>query len=206
MPLTRPSSPVGTAPGLPLEYADQHAWHPVALSRELRSGGWLQVRLLGRTWRLFRTADGVLLADPPAHDVREHAGLIWLAPAAPRAALPSLPELLDRRFLVAWAPPLRSGRPAAELVARIRRTAPLAGPAAVPVTEPVAEPPGGLRMWIDTGAGTATALVVLTQPEDDDSTRLYACLALTAGPRLPHPATVAAEAAELQRFLTDQVA
>ena len=35
----------------------EHAWHPVALSRELRPGGWLQVRLLGRTWTLRRDGD-----------------------------------------------------------------------------------------------------------------------------------------------------
>jgi hypothetical protein len=59
-----------------------HAWHPVALSRELRPGGWLQVRLLGRTWMLRRTADG-LAADPPGFGVRERFGVVWLAPAEP---------------------------------------------------------------------------------------------------------------------------
>src|SRR5215212_5522481 len=43
----------------------EHAWHPVALSRELRPGGWLQVRLLGRNWVLRR--DGAeVTAEPPA--------------------------------------------------------------------------------------------------------------------------------------------
>ena len=58
------------------------AWHPVALSRELRPGGWLQIRLLVRTWTVRRTPDG-LAADPSAFGVRESLGLVWLAPAEP---------------------------------------------------------------------------------------------------------------------------
>src|SRR6478609_2788919 len=50
-----------------------NAWHPVALSRELRPGGWLQIRLLGRTWTLRRD-DGGVAAEPPAFGVRERLG------------------------------------------------------------------------------------------------------------------------------------
>jgi phenylpropionate dioxygenase-like ring-hydroxylating dioxygenase large terminal subunit len=92
----------------------EHAWHPVALSRELRAGGWLQVRLLGRTWTLRRTAEG-LSADPPAFGVRERLGLVWLAPAEPADADLELPEAADRRFVGAWLPPERSPGPAGPL-------------------------------------------------------------------------------------------
>src|SRR5215218_680720 len=51
-------APEPTAPSGPvfgnLDPSLEHAWHPVALSRELRPGGWLQVRLLGRNWTLRR--------------------------------------------------------------------------------------------------------------------------------------------------------
>ena len=49
-----PAAPAGPVFGN-LDPSLEHAWHPVALSRELRPGGWLQVRLLGRTWMLRRT-------------------------------------------------------------------------------------------------------------------------------------------------------
>ena len=69
----------------------EHAWHPVALSRELRPGGWLQVRLLGRNWTLRR--DGAdLTADPPAFGVRDVLGLVWLAPAEPADVRLELPR------------------------------------------------------------------------------------------------------------------
>jgi phenylpropionate dioxygenase-like ring-hydroxylating dioxygenase large terminal subunit len=92
----------------------EHAWHPVALSRELRPGGWLQVRLLGRTWTVRRTSAG-LAADPPASDVREHLGLVWLAPAHPVDLLLDAPEAVDRRFVSGWLPPVRSAGPAGPL-------------------------------------------------------------------------------------------
>jgi phenylpropionate dioxygenase-like ring-hydroxylating dioxygenase large terminal subunit len=92
----------------------EHAWHPVALSRELRTGGWLQVRLLGRTWTLFRE-DGVALADPPAFGVRERLGILWLAPAEPADVPLEVPEADDRSFVGGWLPPLRSPGPAGPL-------------------------------------------------------------------------------------------
>src|SRR5829696_7909604 len=92
----------------------EHAWHPVALSRELRPGGWLQVRLLGRTWSLSRGSDG-LVADPPAWGVRERFGVVWLAPAEPRDVPLELPEDGDRHFVRGWLPPARSVAPAGPL-------------------------------------------------------------------------------------------
>jgi phenylpropionate dioxygenase-like ring-hydroxylating dioxygenase large terminal subunit len=90
------------------------AWHPVALSSELWPGGWLQVRLLGRTWMLRRDDDG-LHADPPAYGVRERLGLIWLAPAEPADVLLDVPEAGDRRFVPGWMTPVRSPGPAGPL-------------------------------------------------------------------------------------------
>lgn len=91
-----------------------HAWHPVALSRELRAGGWLQVRLLGRTWTVFRE-DGGVGADPPAFGVRERLGVVWLAPAEPLDVALEVPEAHDRSFVAGWLPPLRSPGPAGPL-------------------------------------------------------------------------------------------
>jgi len=92
-----------------------HAWHPVALSRELRSGGWLQVRLLGRNWMLRREG-AELSAEQPAFDVRERLGVIWLAPAEPADVPVDVPEAGDRRFVSSWLPPLRSPGPAGPMV------------------------------------------------------------------------------------------
>ncbi|MFD2092650.1 Rieske 2Fe-2S domain-containing protein [Blastococcus deserti] len=112
-------SPVRTEPAGPvfanLDPSLERAWHPVALSRELRPGGWLQVRLLGRTWMLRR--DGaVVSADPPAFGVRERLGVIWLAPGRPADVPLEVPEAGDRRFVSSWLPPLRSPGPAAPMV------------------------------------------------------------------------------------------
>jgi phenylpropionate dioxygenase-like ring-hydroxylating dioxygenase large terminal subunit len=93
----------------------EHAWHPVALSRELRPGGWLQVRLLGRNWMLRRDGSDVS-AEPPAFGVRERLGVIWLAPAEPADLPLAVPEAADRRFVSRWLPPLRSPGPAGPMV------------------------------------------------------------------------------------------
>ncbi|MCW2578666.1 MAG: Rieske (2Fe-2S) iron-sulfur domain protein [Blastococcus sp.] len=90
------------------------AWHPVALSSELRPGGWLQVRLLGRNWMLRRNGEG-LSADAPAYGVRERLGLIWLAPAEPSDVPLSVPEAGDRHFVPGWMTPVRSPGPAGPL-------------------------------------------------------------------------------------------
>jgi phenylpropionate dioxygenase-like ring-hydroxylating dioxygenase large terminal subunit len=93
----------------------ENAWHPVALSRELRAGGWLQVRLLGRNWMLRRDGTEVA-ADPPAFGVRERLGVIWLAPSEPADEPLDVPEAGDRRFVSRWLPPLRSPGPAGPMV------------------------------------------------------------------------------------------
>jgi phenylpropionate dioxygenase-like ring-hydroxylating dioxygenase large terminal subunit len=112
-PVPAPEDPHGPVFGN-LDPSLEHAWHPVALSRELLPGGWLQVRLLGRTWLLRRTAEG-LDADPPAFAVAERLGVVWLAPAQPRDALFDVPEDEDRRFVSTWLPPVRSPGPAGPL-------------------------------------------------------------------------------------------
>jgi phenylpropionate dioxygenase-like ring-hydroxylating dioxygenase large terminal subunit len=108
---TAPKGPVFTN----LDPSLERAWHPVALSRELRPGGWLQVRLLGRNWMLRR--DGTELStEPPAFGVRERIGVIWLAPAEPADEPLDVPEAGDRRFVSRWLPPLRSPGPAGPMV------------------------------------------------------------------------------------------
>lgn len=97
-----------------LDPALANAWHPVALSRELRPGGWLQVRLLGRTWTLRRDGDDVT-AEPPAFGVRERWGVIWLAPAEPSDVPLEVPEASDRRFVMSRPLPVRSPGPAGPL-------------------------------------------------------------------------------------------
>ena len=108
-----PPGPVGSSFDN-LDPSLEHAWHPVALSRELRPGGWLQVRLLGRNWMLRRDGDDVS-ADPPAFGVRERLGVLWLAPAEPADVALEVPEVRDRRFVTGWMKPVRSPGPAGPL-------------------------------------------------------------------------------------------
>jgi phenylpropionate dioxygenase-like ring-hydroxylating dioxygenase large terminal subunit len=112
-PAPEPADPGGAAFDN-LDPSLEHAWHPVALSRELRPGGWLQVRLLGRNWTLRRDGDDVS-ADPPAYGVRERLGVIWLAPAEPADVPLEVPEADDRRFVSGWMQPVRSPGPAGPL-------------------------------------------------------------------------------------------
>jgi phenylpropionate dioxygenase-like ring-hydroxylating dioxygenase large terminal subunit len=112
-PAPAPPAPRGPVFGN-LDPSLEYAWHPVALSRELRPGGWLQVRLLGRTWTVRRDGEGVS-ADPPAFGVRERFGLVWLAPAEPVDVPLELPEAADRRFVTGWLMPERSPGPAAPM-------------------------------------------------------------------------------------------
>src|SRR4051794_619136 len=112
-PVPMPPAPAGPVFGN-LHPSLEHAWHPVALTRELRPGGWLQVRLLGRTWTLRRTATGIT-TEPAAFGVQELFGVVLLAPAeAPGPALDA-PELVDRRFVSGWGPPVRAAGPAPPL-------------------------------------------------------------------------------------------
>jgi phenylpropionate dioxygenase-like ring-hydroxylating dioxygenase large terminal subunit len=221
----------------------EHAWHPVALARELLPGGWLQVRLLGRTWTLRRTAHGVT-ADPPASGVREHLGLVWVAPADPVDVPLEVPEAIDRRFVSGWLPPVRSAGPAGPLADALLDPAhvPLVhgGPVEPQVTE-VVEFPGGFaavqeyeapgpgaprggerrRLVVDHRApfqlrlrqelpmaGVVSTVLFLLQPEDADSTRIYARVLLSAGPGrpLPAPSAVVQEMAFVHRLLEEDVA
>jgi phenylpropionate dioxygenase-like ring-hydroxylating dioxygenase large terminal subunit len=56
-------------------------------------------------------------------------------------------------------------------------------------------------------SGAVTTILFLLQPEDADSTRIYTCLLLSAGPGapLPSPATVAAEVAFEERVLAEDL-
>lgn len=173
----------------------ERAWYPVALSRELRSGGWLQVRLLDRTWALHRAADGDVTA-PGAFDVGERYGLVWLAPAEPNTAPLAVPEMVDRSFVVGALAPVRAPGPAAPLLDALAATS---DPAATLVRTPSAL----ARRTTDQASGTAAVLVVVLQPEDADSTRAYGCVLLREGPGrpLPAPAAVAAAVAGEQRLL-----
>jgi hypothetical protein len=171
------------------------AWYPVALSRELRAGGWLQVRLLDRTWALRRGADGVVTA-PGAFDVGERHGLVWLAPAEPGTAPLAVPEIADRSFVVGALAPVRAPGPAAPLLDALVATS---DPAAALVRTPSAL----ARRTTDPASGAAATLVVVLQPEDADSTRAYGCVLLREGPGrpLPAPSDVAAAVAREQRLL-----
>ncbi|MGY1716998.1 Rieske 2Fe-2S domain-containing protein [Geodermatophilus sp. SYSU D01106] len=226
-----PAPPAGPVLGN-LHPALEHAWHPVALSRELRPGGWLQVRLLGRTWTLSRTAAGVI-ADPPAWGVRERLGVVWLAPAEPRGADLVVPEDGDRRFVRGWLPPARSAGPAATLADALLDVAHLpfvhadGGEPEVAGGTVTAEPGGFtvkrtgdgrrvtsefrapflLRERTDLDDGSSRTLLVLLQPEDADSTRVHACVLLAAPPGapLPGPDDVAAAVAAEARALDEDL-
>ena len=253
-PVPGPSAPPGPVFGN-LDPSLEHAWHPVALSRELRPGGWLQVRLLGRNWMLRREGPE-LSADPPAYGVRERLGVIWLAPAEPADEALEVPEASDRRFVSRWLPPLRSPGPAGPMAdtfldathgAFVHATT--IGPAdGVEVTaHEVQYEPGGFssvqEQWCDNpvdpevalggrplrqrrrttytfrapfqlrlrqeflDSGATTTIVYLLQPEDLDSSRLYVCLLLSAGPGqpLPTPATAAGQIALQQQLLDEDI-
>jgi len=256
LPALEPAGPAHRPQGAVFGNLDpslRHAWHPVALSRELRTGGWLQVQLLGRTWTLFRE-DGVARADPPAFGVRERLGVLWLAPAEPADVPLEVPELDDRSTVGAWLPPLRSPGPAGPLADTFLDAThgPFVHPttiAAVPEIGPyeLIREPGGFRSvqeqevdnpadpqvgagrrplrqrrrttyvhrapfqlrlrqeFLDSGA--TTTLLYLLQPEDADSTRIYVCLVLAAGPgeRLPAAATLAEQVALQQQVLEEDV-
>jgi phenylpropionate dioxygenase-like ring-hydroxylating dioxygenase large terminal subunit len=254
-PAPAPPPPAGRVFGN-LDSSLEHAWHPVAMSRELQSGGWLQVRLLGRTWMLRRTPDG-LEADPPAWGVRERLGLVWLAPAEPVDVALEAPEAADRRFVAGWLPPQRSIGPAGVLADNFLDVAhfPFVHAATfgtpdqqeVPAYDVIGQP-GGFdsiqEQWFDnvtdpgvaTGerpvrqrrratysyrapfqlrlrldfldSGATTTILFLLQPEDADSTRIYSCLLLSAGPGmpLPTPATVAEEVDFEERVLAEDLA
>lgn len=237
-----PEMPSGRVLGN-LDAALDHAWHPVALSRELRAGGWLQVRLLGRTWTLRRTPAGPAV-EPPASGVREHRGLLWLAPASPVDLPLGEPELTDRRFVNGWLPPLRSAGPAGPLADALLDTAHVPfvhGGPAEPLVGDVVEEDGGFTAVLEYAApidpaartverrrlvigfrapfqlrirqelprsGVVSTALFYLQPEDPDSTRVYARVLLSAGSGrpLPAPSTVVQEMADVHRMLEEDAA
>jgi phenylpropionate dioxygenase-like ring-hydroxylating dioxygenase large terminal subunit len=253
-PIPVPGPPAGPVFGN-LDPSLRHAWHPVARATELREGGWLQVRLLGRSWMLHRGSDGVS-AEPPAWGVREHLGLIWLAPAEPIDVPLEVPEATDRSFVAGWLPPERSVGPAGPLADNFLDVAhfPFVHAATfgaedekeVPAYD-VEPEPGGFtsvqEQWCDNPqdpgvlagerplrqrrratyvvrapfqlrlrlefleSGAVTTILFLLQPEDEDSTRIYTCLLLCAGPGqpLPAPETVAEEVAFELRVLAEDL-
>jgi phenylpropionate dioxygenase-like ring-hydroxylating dioxygenase large terminal subunit len=83
------------------------AWHPVALAAEVASAS-LDVRLLGLTWSLRRTAAGALEAEPRPHALIERWGLVWLAPERPQVDLFDDPDEEDASFVGEWLRPLRT--------------------------------------------------------------------------------------------------
>lgn len=233
----------------------EHAWHPVARGTELHSGGWLQVRLLGRTWALHRGEQG-LVVEPPAWGVQERLGLIWLAPAEAVDVPLEVPEDGDRSFVAGWLPPERSTGPAGPLADNfldvahfpfVHRATFGAEDEKVVAAYDVEHEDGGFtsvqEQWCDnpqdpavaTGerplrqrrratyvyrapfqlrlrlefleSGAVTTILFLLQPEDADSTRIYTCLLLCAGPGqpLPSPETVAEEVAFEQRILGEDL-
>jgi phenylpropionate dioxygenase-like ring-hydroxylating dioxygenase large terminal subunit len=102
-PLTQPAPPM-------LRNDDPRlaaAWHPVALATEVTPAG-VDVRLLGQTWSLRRTADGDVAAQPRPHAVTERWGLVWLAPDLPRVELFDDPNEDDATYVGEWLPPLRT--------------------------------------------------------------------------------------------------
>ena len=240
VPTPEPVPPLPTPVGPVLGNLDaslEHAWHPVARSGELHEGGYVQTRLLGRTWTVHRHG-GALDADPPAWGVVERLGLVWIAPAEPRDHPLAVPEATDPRVLRAWLPAARSSAPAGPLTdlfldaAHVPVRHPGAGAAVEPVTVVTPEPGGStsvrderagdgrrrttavhrapfqLRVRteeLDTGAARTT--LYLLQPEDEDSTRVHACLFLTppAGTTLDAD-QVAAEVAEAGATLTGDLA
>jgi phenylpropionate dioxygenase-like ring-hydroxylating dioxygenase large terminal subunit len=83
------------------------AWHPVALASEVASAP-VDVRLLGQTWSLRRTAGGGLAGEPRPHALTERWGVVWLAPQRPRVDLFDDPDEEDASFVGEWLRPLRT--------------------------------------------------------------------------------------------------
>jgi nitrite reductase/ring-hydroxylating ferredoxin subunit len=206
-----------------------HAWHPFALAGRLAEGGYAQVRLLGRTWTVHRRG-GVVEVDPPAWGARERHGVVWLAPAHPRDELIDLPETTDDRFTAAWLPPVRSVAPAGPLAdAFLDGAHSSSGPAGTGPEPPhvdVDREPGGftgvrvapghpphratyryrapfaLLLRLE-GPGAVRTVLLLLQPEDADSTRVYSGLLL---PTDLAPDVVAAEVATETRLRDEDLA
>ncbi|SDP03691.1 Rieske [2Fe-2S] domain-containing protein [Klenkia soli] len=208
--LPAPAGPVLTG----LEPALAHAWHPVATTDQLVDGGWLAVRLLGRTWTLERRA-GAVTAGPAPWGVREVSGVVWLAPEQPRGLDVPADEPAGRS---AWLPPRRTRTPAAALLDAVLD--PNRGGGAPVVPEVVLARGGFTGRW-DDGArrvsvevaapfqllrreelvdGTVRSLLLLVQPEDADSTRVHARVSVHGRPTRVE---LAAEVDRVERDLAD---
>ncbi len=90
-----------------IDAALERAWHPVSLGSEVGDEP-LEVRLLGRTWRIRRGPSGLVMLPHGAFAVTERWGLVWLAPAEPLAGLFDDPDDEDASFVGAWLPPART--------------------------------------------------------------------------------------------------
>ncbi|MEI4272956.1 Rieske 2Fe-2S domain-containing protein [Klenkia sp. LSe6-5] len=156
-----------------------HAWHPVAAADQLAPGGWLSVRLLGRTWTLERRDDGIAVA-PAAWGVREREGMVWVAPGRPVATDLGATGVGRAQ----WLPPLRTATPAAVLLDALlgpgRQVHTLSGGFTgtwetddLRVRTEVAAPFQLLRR-VEPAGGPVRWELVLLQPEDGDCTRVHA--------------------------------
>ena len=78
------------------------AWHGMVPSMAL-TGDAIPVQLLGETWHLHRSRDGVSArgaAGQRPHAALERYGMVWLAPQEPLDPFPELPEMADPEFVV----------------------------------------------------------------------------------------------------------
>uniref|UniRef100_UPI0019D1647C (2Fe-2S)-binding protein n=1 Tax=Modestobacter sp. KNN46-3 TaxID=2711218 RepID=UPI0019D1647C len=230
-----PDLPLPDGPVLDnLHPALEHAWHPVALSTDLRAGGYLQTRLLGRTWTVHRRTGGVLAADPPAWGVVEHLGVVWIAPAEPSAELLAVPETADPLAVSGWLPPARSPASAGALADAFLDTSrhpahPTSGPPEPAVPELTyerggfsgvqEEQLGGRRVTAvhrapfqlvrreeDLRTGVVTTVVRLLQPEDADSTRVHTRVLVQQTSGAASPGALAAAVASAAAVLDQDLA
>ncbi|MCW2584421.1 MAG: Rieske (2Fe-2S) iron-sulfur domain Ferredoxin, partial [Klenkia sp.] len=145
---------------------------------------------------------GEVSAAAPAWGVREKWGVVWLAPAEPRGA-----DLEPSDPGGTWLPAVRTSVPAAVLADGLLDPTP-----AVP--EVVLHEGGFTGTWAGGRAavatpfqlrrqddGTARSVLVLLQPEDADSTRVYLRVTLPGASRTDRAAAVATQRAELSADL-----
>ncbi|MCZ2822582.1 Rieske (2Fe-2S) protein [Modestobacter sp. VKM Ac-2977] len=214
-----------------LHPALEHAWHPVAPSTDLRASGYLQTRLLGRTWTVHRRAGGELDADPPAWGVAERLGVVWIAPAEPWAELLAVPETADPLAVSGWLPPTRSPASAGALADAFLDTSRRAGHPTSEVAVPELtyerngfsgvqeEQLGGRRVTAvhrapfqlvrreeDLRTGVVTTVLRLLQPEDADSTRVHTCVLVQRTSGAVSPRALATAVASATAALDEDLA
>jgi phenylpropionate dioxygenase-like ring-hydroxylating dioxygenase large terminal subunit len=166
------------------------AWHPVALTDELLVGGWLSVQLLGSTWTLHRTAEG-LSVEPAAWGAEDEKEV----PAYEVLPGPGGFTSVQEQWFDNPADPgvLDGSRPL-----RQRRRA----------TYVVRLPFQLLLRLEELGTGAVKTILFLLQPEDADSTRVYTCMLLSGigGARTIPPDVVASEVAFEEAVLAEDLA